>query len=259
MQNLKVTPVQCELAWENTRANLEAMNRRLSTLEGKTDLVILPEMFTTGFTMSGELLAESMDGTAVEWLLDAASRVNAVVTGSLIIRENGRLFNRLVWAAPDGTLFHYDKRHLFRMAEEHRVYTPGTRLLTALLNGWRIRPFVCYDLRFPAWSRNTDLDYDVAVYVANWPAGRAAHWTALLVARAIENQCYVIGVNRVGSDGNGIDYAGDSMVVDPVGEVVWRRKSKEALETIALDFELLSTYRNDFPAWKDADTELISR
>lgn len=255
MRNLKVTPVQCELVWEDARANLKAMDQRLSTLEGKTDLVILPEMFTTGFTMNGELLAEPMEGPAVKWLLATSRQIKAVITGSLIIKDGGRLFNRLVWATPDGGLFRYDKRHLFRMAEEHRVYAPGTRLITVSLSGWRIRPFVCYDLRFPVWSRNTGPAYDVALYVANWPARRAAHWMALLVARAIENQCYVIGVNRVGLDGNGIDYAGDSMIVDPLGEVLWHRKSKEALETVELDFGFLSTYREDFPAWKDADTE----
>jgi omega-amidase len=174
-------------------------------------------MFTTGFTMAGDKWAESMDGPSVRWLRNKAVDLQSDVAGSLIIREGEQLYNRLVWATAGGQLYFYDKRHLFRMSGEHKVYAAGTDPLTVTIGTWRIRPFICYDLRFPIWSRNLGNGYDVALFVANWPAARAAHWTALLTARAIENQAYVIGVNRVGLDGNGHAYSGDSMAWTPRG------------------------------------------
>lgn len=258
MQDLTVTLVQSKLEWEDPIANRAAMEKHLTPLAGRTDLVVLPEMFTTGFTMNAAPLAETMAGDSVAWISAMAGRLGAAVTGSLIIREDGRYYNRLIWAAPDGSRRHYDKRHLFRMAEEDAVYAPGTRLLTVELYGWRIRPFVCYDLRFPIWSRNLGPAYDLAIFVANWPARRAAHWKTLLAARAIENQCYVVGVNRVGTDGNGIDYTGDSTALDPLGRVLWHRESNEAVETITLKAETLFDHRRTFPAWMDADSDLIT-
>jgi predicted amidohydrolase len=175
------------------------------------------------------------------------------ITGSLIIRDGGHLFNRLLWATPEGRLYTYDKRHLFRMSGEQRVYAAGSEPLTVTMGAWRMRPFICYDLRFPIWTRNMDNEYDVAIFVANWPAARAAHWSALLKARAIENQAYVIGVNRVGQDGNGHAYAGDSVALDPQGRVLFHARDAEIAHTVDLDAAAQETYRQQFPAWRDAD------
>ena len=254
MSHLKVTLVQANLAWEDPAANRAYFDQRLSAIRATTDLVVLPEMFTTGFTMNGAPLAESMEGVSVHWLRRKAVDWQADVAGSLIIREGGQHYNRLVWATPGGQLFFYDKRHLFRMSGEHKVYAAGNDPLTVTIGGWRVRPFICYDLRFPIWSRNLGNGYDVALFVANWPAARAAHWTALLTARAIENQAYVIGVNRVGLDGNGHGYSGDSMAVDPQGQVIFHARDQEVVYTVALDAAAQDAYRQSFPAWRDADS-----
>ena len=254
MSHLKVTLVQANLAWEDPAANRAYFDQRLAAIRGTTDLVVLPEMFTTGFTMNAAPLAESMDGVSVRWLRRKTVDWQADVAGSLIIREGGQHYNRLVWATPGGQLFFYDKRHLFRMSGEHKVYAAGTDPLTVTIGPWRVRPFICYDLRFPIYSRNLGNGYDVALFVANWPAARAAHWTALLTARAIENQAYVIGVNRVGRDGNGHDYSGDSMAVDPQGQVVFHAQDQEVVHTVALDAAAQDAYRQNFPAWRDADS-----
>jgi predicted amidohydrolase len=188
-----------------------------------------------------------------------AAHLKVHLTGSLIIEEAGTVYNRLLWATPGGELYRYDKRHLFRMSGEHRVYGAGRRLLTITIGPWRIRPFICYDLRFPVWTRNVAQAYDVALFVANWPAARAAHWTALLKARAIENQAYIVGVNRVGRDGNGHVYAGDSLVLDPLGDVVLQAGDREMVPTADLDYKRLQDYRGQFPAWRDADTWPLGR
>lgn len=253
MSDLKVTLVQADLAWEDPAANRAYFDHALSAIEGGTDLAVLPEMFTTGFTMAGAQWAESMDDLSVSWLRDKAAGLKFDIAGSLIIRDGGHLFNRLVWATPGGRLYTYDKRHLFRMSGEHRVYGAGTEPLTVTIGSWRIRPFICYDLRFPIWTRNIDNEYDIALFVANWPAARAAHWSALLKARAIENQSYVIGVNRVGQDGNGHAYAGDSVALDPLGRALFQARDGETVHTVALDAAALETYRQQFPAWRDAD------
>ena len=258
MPDLTVTLVQAELAWEDPEANRRALAETIAAMDAPADLIVLPEMFTTGFSMNAAPLAETMDGPTVAWVQETARTSGADVTGSFIAKENGRFFNRLVWARPDGTLFTYDKRHLFRMLGEEKIYSAGDRLLTVEINGWRIRPFICYDLRFPAWSRNLDNAYDLAVYIANWPARRAGHWQALLAGRAIENQCYVVGVNRVGVDGNGLSYSGDSSVIDPAGEILFSQSSIPAIHTQTLSKEILDTWRRDFPAWRDADDGLIS-
>lgn len=256
MSDLRVALIQKNLEWEQIEANLAGFDASIDGVEGDVDLIILPEMFSTGFSMNPTGLAESIEGKAVTWLRQKARDNGAVLTGSLMIEEQGRYFNRLVWATPDGDMATYDKRHLFRYAGEEKIYTAGGKIITLVCKGWRIRPFICYDLRFPIWTRNLNLDYDLAVFVANWPAKRSAHWRSLLIARAIENQSYVIGVNRVGTDGNGLDYDGCSMVVAPTGEIITEAVKEEAVLTATLQSDRLDGYRQAFPAWKDADTDL---
>lgn len=258
MQDLTVALVQTDLHWEAIDANLTQLDRQLDHVAPDVDLVVLPEMFSTGFSMAAPQLAESMSGKAVSWLQVKAAEHKAVVAGSLMIEEQGRYFNRLVWARPDGSLAGYDKKHLFRYAGEHTVYTAGDVLETWSLRGWRIRPFICYDLRFPIWCRNLNQAYDLALFVANWPAKRTFHWRQLLTARAIENQSYVIGVNRVGTDGNGHHYDGDSAALAPTGESLFEAGAHKTVHTVTLSRETLDAYRKAFPAWKDADTEMLS-
>lgn len=253
MQDLRVTLIQTALHWENIRANLAMFEEKIGKISEPTDLILLPEMFSTGFSMRAAELAESMDGTAVSWLRATARRRGTDVAGSLMIADDGAYFNRLVWARPDGTLLTYDKRHLFRMAGEEKVYSSGTKCLTVALRGWKIRPFICYDLRFPAWTRNVQNAYDLAVFVANWPEKRAVHWRRLLPARAIENLAYVIGVNRVGADGNGYPHSGDSTIIDPLGEALFTCRHMECTHTATLSYPALQRYRATFPAWQDAD------
>lgn len=258
MQDLHVTLVQTELVWEDIPANLALFDARLGALTEPTNLIVLPEMFSTGFTMSAPSLAEDMDGRTVQWIREKSRQKNVDIVGSAIIGEAGRYFNRLLWARPDGALFTYDKRHLFRMAGEEKIYSAGSSLLTVSLLGWNIRPFICYDLRFPVWTRNFDRSYDVAVFIANWPETRSVHWRKLLVARAIENQCYVVGVNRVGTDGHGYDFSGDSAVIDPTGVDLVTLRHEPGIHTIRLSRKTLTDYRADFPAWMDADGALVN-
>ena len=259
MNHLRVTIVQSELYWEDIPANLEAFARKIKAIKTQTDLIVLPEMFTTGFTMNAEALHQDMAGSTVSWMIQQAGAVNAHITGSAIIEENGKFFNRLLWVTPQGTVETYDKKHLFRMTGEHDIYSAGNRHLTMTVNGWRIRPFICYDLRFPAWTRNAGNAYDVALFVANWPEKRSGHWKLLMPARAVENQCYVIGVNRVGKDGNGFDHSGDSSVIDPMGKVIFHQADKACIRTVHLDYEAVSGYREKFPVWRDSDRfEFIS-
>lgn len=253
MPDLAVTLVQSDLAWEAIDDNLAAFDARIEAIDQPTDLIVLPEMFSTGFSMQPHRLAEPMTGKAVRWLRDKARGKKAVVTGSLMIAENGVFFNRLVWATPDGGTATYDKKHLFRYAGEEKVYTAGRRGITLALKGWRIRPFICYDLRFPIWTRNLDHAYDLALFVANWPAGRSIHWRTLLRARAIENQACVIGVNRVGTDGNGLHHDGCSAAIAPDGEVLFEAVHTETVHTIVLERQRLDDYRAHFPFWRDAD------
>lgn len=261
-QALRTTLLQIPLVWENAAANRRAISEKTAGLEGKTDLLVLPEMYTTGFTMKPQGLSESMDGLSLSWMEDLASRLDAVVMGSLIIEVDGQFFNRLLAVGPEGLLLHYDKRHLFRMAGEDESYQAGQELPILNWRGWKICPQVCYDLRFPAWSRNQfdasgHASYDVLVYVANWPAVRVSHWKALLLARAIENQAFVLGVNRVGEDGNGIAYSGDSAIVDFLGNIQETLVGKAGLLQQELDGEGLMRYRDKFPAWRDADSFTI--
>ncbi|MBL7178598.1 MAG: amidohydrolase [Pseudomonadota bacterium] len=257
MRDLKVTIIQSELAWEDIAANLAAFDRKIDAIREETHLIILPEMFTTGFSMKAAKLAQGMNGSAVQWLQQKSRQMHADIVGSVIIKDNGLFLNRLLWAKPDSRLITYDKRHLFRMLGEEKVYSAGDKTVTVDLQGWKIRPFICYDLRFPAWTRNISNRFDMAIFVANWPERRALHWKALLLARAIENQCYVIGVNRVGTDGNGLTYRGDSSIIDPAGKILFQKEYKDCMYTAVLSHNELRAYRESFPAWMDADTDLV--
>ena len=257
MQDLKITLIQSDLAWENIDSNLTEFDAKIDSIEQDTHLIILPEMFSTGFSMNAAVLAQDMDDSAVKWIQKKSKKVHADIVGSIIIKYEGKFYNRLVWAKPDGNLLTYDKRHLFRMAGEEKVYSAGSKHITAELNGWKIRPFICYDLRFPAWTRNMKNQYDTAIFIANWPERRAEHWKVLLQARAIENQCYVIGVNRVGSDGNGQNYSGDSSIIDPWGTVVFQKSNQPCIHTAELSYDVIKTSRKEFPVWMDADHDII--
>jgi omega-amidase len=257
--NLRVTMIQADLAWQDPESNRGMLAAHFRGLVGHTDLIVLPEMFSTGFTMDAERLAEDMDGPTVGWMREEAAAVGCAITGSVVIRDGSQHFNRLLWATPDGGMAHYDKRHLFRMAREQEHYSAGERRLVIGWKGWRVCPLVCYDLRFPVWSRNRD-DYDLLLYVANWPARRRVAWQALLRARAIENLCYVVGVNRIGKDGNGATYAGDSVALDFLGQALGGDRGGDFAETVVLDRESLLNFRRDFPAHLDADAfELKAR
>lgn len=258
MKDLKITMIQTELFWEDVESNLALFNEKIDSIREETHLIVLPEMFTTGFTMNPKNLAQDMEGASVKWLQEKARRFNADITGSMIINEKGRYYNRLLWAKPGGDLFKYDKRHLFRMAGEEKIYSAGDKNITVELHGWKIRPFICYDLRFPGWTRNIDNEYDIAVFIANWPEKRSFPWKLLLQARAVENICYVIGVNRVGADGNGYMHSGDSSVIDPRGKILFQKSSEEFIYTANLSYTELSEFRKAFPAWMDADTIGIS-
>ena len=257
MQDLKVTLIQSELAWEDIDSNLAGFNSRIDAIEEDTHLIVLPEMFSTGFTMNAAELAQDMKGSAVKWIKEKSAEKNVDMVGSIIADDNGKFFNRLLWAKPNGEIFTYDKKHLFRMAGEEKIYSAGTKNITVELNGWKIRPFICYDLRFPVWTRNIANQFDAAIFIANWPERRSAHWKALLLARAIENQCYVIGVNRVGTDGNGLTYSGDSSIIDPWGTIIFQKSNQTCIYTADLSYDVLKTSREDFPVWMDADNDII--
>src|SRR3972149_5147564 len=227
MDKLKVTLFQVDIKWEKQNENLKKYDRLFSQLDAETDLVVLPELFATGFTMNVINQWESTDGNTVNWLIKKAKANNALILGSVIIKENNNYFNRLLAVFPDGDIQYYDKRHLFRMGEEHIHYTTGSKKLFITYKEWKIFPLICYDLRFPVWSRNVNNEYDLLVYIANWPEKRREHWLKLLFARAIENQSYVIGVNRIGKDGRGVGYSGDSIVIDPKGEIISSQLTKK--------------------------------
>jgi len=256
---LKITIVQTNIHWEDKNENMEMFSHIIRDMAQHTDLVILPEMFSTGFSMRPSLIAEAINGPTVSWMGKIARQFNAVVTGSIIIKENKDFFNRLIWMPPEGNYEYNDKRHLFRMGEENLKYSAGNRKLITNWKGWRFRPLVCYDLRFPVWSRNRN-DYDMLIYVANWPEARRKVWKNLLVARAMENQAYVVGVNRVGIDGRDISYAGDSMIVDPRGNIVSEISTyDESVKTISLSLNELIAFREKFPVHLDADDFRINR
>ncbi len=250
MQNLTVALVQQEIVPNNPHHNLHVFSKAMEHLNN-VDLIILPEVFTTGFCANARNYAEQVDGAAYQWMAKQAHKLNAVVTGSLVVKVADTHFNRLVWMRPDGSYVHYDKRHLFRMAGEHERYACGNERVLVELKGWRILPLICYDLRFPVWSRNCN-DYDLALYVANWPSARALHWNRLLQARAIENLSYVAGVNRVGMDEKHQHYSGDSGIFGPAGEVLLQSQETGAF-VLELFADRLKQYRESFPAFMDAD------
>jgi predicted amidohydrolase len=250
----RISIVQQPLAWQDAEANRAHFASVLAPLAGTTDLVILPEMFTTGFTMSPDTQAEAAAGATRAWLLEQARLLDAAVGGSVAVNDEGRYFNRFMLSLPGGPTYWYDKRHLFRMAGEHRKYSGGDHALIIEWRGIRLCPLVCYDLRFPVWSRRRpELDYDLLVYSANWPAARRYAWTTLLRARAIENQAFVAGVNRVGDDGNGIAHVGDSVVLDFTGQPLVELNERAQAVTVTLDLEALRGWRDKFPAHLDAD------
>lgn len=252
-RSLRITLVQCHLTWEDPSAGHDHIGHLLREIDpGSTDLVVLPEMFPTGFTMAPERVAEPARGASATWLLETARHLDAAVTGSVAIRDGAAFRNRLLWAQPDGTLHHYDKRHLFRMADEHAHYRAGEAQVVLAWRGWRVRVLICYDLRFPVWSRAVG-DTDLLLCVANWPAARRTAWQRLLPARAIENLCPVIGVNRVGTDGNGVRYSGDSVALDWLGDPITELGSDERTVTVTLDGMALERFRQRFPAHRDAD------
>ncbi len=274
MSSLTLTIIQASLHWENKTANLQQLEEKINRIQERTEIVILPEMFSTGFSMKPELLAETMEGDTVAWMKRVAASRRIILTGSIIIEENGEYYNRLIWMLPNGQFGHYDKRHLFAYAGEHEYYAPGHKRLIASVKGWKINLLICYDLRFPVWSRqqvtattlsdmaganagNGDAEYDLLIYVANWPERRNHAWKTLLQARAIENQCFVAGVNRVGNDGNNIYHSGDSMIIDPMGKVLYTKAHDEDTFTITLQKETLDEIRHKLPFLRDADGFII--
>lgn len=256
--SLTFTLVQTNLFWEDKKANLLMIEEKILNLKEKTQIVILPEMFSTGFSMQPNLLAEKMDGETIDWMKKIASTKKIILTGSIIIEENEQYFNRLIWMMPNGQMGYYDKRHCFAYGGEDEHYTAGKTKTIAQVNGWKINLQVCYDLRFPVWSRQQKNNlFDAIIYVANWPEKRIHAWKSLLVARAIENQCYVIGVNRIGNDGNEVHHNGASMVINPLGEILYQRENVDDIFTITLDKQSLEDIRTKFPFWKDADDFLL--
>jgi predicted amidohydrolase len=254
MNPLRVSLIQQPLLWHDPRGNRARFTQLLAPLAGRTDLVILPETFTTGFSMEVEALGETAGGASVDWLRAQAAALDAAVTGSVITREGTRYYNRLLWAFPSGEVHHYDKRHLFRMGREHQYFTPGNAAWSLSWRGMRICPLVCYDLRFPVFSRRrAELDYDLLIYVANWPTARVEAWKLLLRARAIENQAFVVGVNRSGPDGNGVAYPGESAAIDYLGGTLASLGDAAGITTTALDGAALAAFREKFPAHLDAD------
>ena len=257
MMNLRVSLVQTDLVWEDPAANCAQLEEKLAILAGETDVVVLPEMFATGFSMSANG-AEIGRGPALQWMQVQANRLGALIVGSLKVKQQNSFSNRLYAVHPDGTYSSYDKRHLFRMGGEHEFYQPGDEQVILSFKGWNIALFICYDLRFPVWSRNVGSAYDTAIYVANWPAPRANAWRTLLQARAIENLSYVIGVNRVGTDSNALDYAGDSLLVDFKGSIQLDLQSVDQIMTSELSHEALLEFRAKFPVHLDADSFNLS-
>jgi omega-amidase len=249
---INIALVQLYLEWEKTDDNLARIGDLIKGINKPADLIVLPEMFPTGFSMN-TAVAEDMNGTTMSWLKKTAASLSCCITGSIMIKDGNSYFNRLVFMYPSGKFIFYDKRHLFRMGKEHKYYTPGKQSIITELNGWRIKPLICYDLRFPVWSRNRN-DYDMLIYVASWPETRIDVWESLLKARAIENQAYVIGVSRVGRDGNNLNHTGDSMVYDFKGMQVLKLPSNiETTATISLDKKNLDEFKSVFPVWQDAD------
>jgi omega-amidase len=251
MRDLNISLIQTSVVWEDKQTNLNHFSQKISQV-GSADLIVLPEMFNTGFTMDASRFAESMDGETIQWIMSNAKRLNKHIAGSLIVEELGLYYNRFVCASPNGALMHYDKRHAFSMAGEDKVFAKGQDRVVWDINGWKICPMVCYDLRFPVWSRN-NLNYDVLLYTANWPTKRINHWLTLAKARAIENQCYVAAVSRIGTDGVGIEYNGNSIICDFDGESLSHNEGKDTIVATTLSYANLQARRTQFKVLHDKD------
>ena len=250
---LNIALIQSELSWENPEQNRRDFTQKIEGLADNVDLVVLPEMFTSGFTMNPAQVAETMTGDTITWLKTIANKIQLAITGSLVIKEDGNYYNRMVFVHPNGTIEHYDKRHTFTLAGEDRVYTAGSKKLIVKYKGWNICPLICYDLRFPVWSRNAE-HYDLLIYVANWPSSRITAWDTLLRARAIENMTYCVGVNRVGTDANNNDYSGHSVAYDVLGNRLDHIPENEvAIEVVALHKKDIATYRSKLSFLSDQD------
>ena len=245
--------LQIPLVWESPQANREAVESNLKDKDlSNTDLLILPETFTTGFSMKATHLAEEVNGETFLWMQSLAAAHNTMIAGSIMVKEFGNIYNRFLLVGSEGLLCQYDKKHLFGLGEEKELITAGDKRKIVDVNNWRINLQICYDLRFPVWMRNTD-QTELILLVANWPAPRVAAWRSLLIARAIENQCYVLGVNRLGEDGNGLSYTGDSLLVDPAGQILVDAASQEGLFFASIDKDILTSFQRKFPFLKDAD------
>lgn len=254
MENLRITLIQDRLVWENPEENRSRFSEIIASIKEETDLILLPEMFTTGFSMNPEPFAGKPEGPTLKWMQGQAENKNAAICGSYMVKEDDQYFNRLYFVFPDGTFKTYDKRHLFTHAGEHKQYTPGNKKLILDYKNWKIAPLICYDLRFPVWARNTE-NYDFLLYIANWPQSRIQQWETMLGARSIENQCYVAGLNRVGSDPNGIDYNGHSVVFKPMGEKMsFPSEEESGVHTFVLEKEFLHKIRRQFRFLEDRDT-----
>lgn len=277
-ETLLISVVQADLKWEDKRANLRMFEDMIATSQEKMEVVLLPEMFSTGFIMQPQPLAENMEGETIAWMKRVSAEYRIILAGSLIIEEEKKYFNRLIWMLPNGSYGYYDKRHLFAYAGEDAEYSSGNRRLITSVKGWKLNLLICYDLRFPVWARQSagvepgpdggwvkkedaagDAEYDVLVYVANWPEKRVHAWKTLLQARAIENQCYVAGCNRVGTDGGGLTYSGDSMIVDPMGEIIATKTNEPGIITLELRYSHLKAVREKLPFLRDSDPFIIGR
>ena len=255
MSKLYITIIQSDIHWQNIDANLEMFAIKIENISNKTEIILLPEMFTTGFTMEAKKFAETMEGKTMTWLKNISAKKRAIISGSFIVVENDNFFNRLVWMQPDGKYFFYDKKHLFTLAKENETFTAGNKKLIVSVNGFKICPLICYDLRFPVWARQQkNIEYDVLIYIASWPQKRILAWDTLLKARAIENQSFVIGVNRVGIDGNNMDYNGKSTVINPLGEIIYLQENDEDIITIIIDKDEIEQTRKAIPFLEDIDT-----
>jgi len=261
MSSITLSLVQTKVFWKKKQENIQMLEEKIDAITAPTEIILLPEMFNTGFTSEPVKVAETMDGPTVSWMRDLASGKNVIIGGSLVIREGEDFYNRLVWVLPNGEVGTYDKRHLFAYGGEGAKYTAGGSRLIARVKGWKINLQICYDLRFPVWSRQqmqgSEPEYDLLINVANWPEKRQATWSTLLKARAIENMCYVAAVNRVGIDGNNIIYKGGSTILDPLGNTLYDAEDREEIQTITLKKENLHQIRDQFPFLGDADSFLI--
>ena len=259
MEPIRISIVQTDIVWENKQENLRLLYEKLQSLRGTTEIVVLPEMFSTGFSMQSEMLAEQNSGETITLLKQWTSQFQLVICGSYMATDNGKFYNRAFFLTPKGEEFYYDKRHLFRMGREAEHFSAGDKRLIIPYRGWNICLLVCYDLRFPVWSRNVNNEYDLLIYVANWPVSRRLAWDTLLRARALENQCYVCGVNRIGTDGYHLEYNGGSKVYSAFGEeVASLPDGQEGIATATLNLTSLNQFREKFPVWKDADEFYLS-